>query len=181
MNGFKNRIGLRFVSKVLAWLRKRSQTAETRRLQGLIIRIEKVFSHERKHLSAKLKERDDEVSRLLCLDAAAQTVIKSQDEQITQLRESLEDAQSQVSTKELTLDDKDRYISELERTIQERDTTISLQRMEIESLTLWRENQNRQLRTEADIAAAKSKVLTGNSPERILEKLTDGQDANDRR
>ena len=205
MNIIKNRFGLRLAARILVWLRKRSRTKAVRSLEKKIVSIDRTFKREitaikSKHAEVLDRAYEKQMDLAETIDALTAVgrrnteiiddLIKDidvRDKVLNDLNESgeksqaqIRDIQSKASTLELTLQDKERYISEQERSIQERDTRISLQRMEIESLTLWRENQNRQLRTEADIAAAKSKVLTGKSPERILEQLKNVKDVDNR-
>jgi chromosome segregation ATPase len=93
----------------------------------------------------------------------------------------IDKANGELSKLRLTLEERLAYISEVEATSQQKDTEIGLLRMEIESLTLWRENVNQQLRTEADIAAAKSQVLQGRSADHMLERLIDVDNKKDAR
>jgi chromosome segregation ATPase len=99
---------------------------------------------------------------------------REQKNQIDELTADIQRFKEQSNNLRLTLVERSTYIAEVEETIQRRDTEIALLRMEVETLTLWREKINQQFRTEADIEAAKSHVLQGRNVDQTLENLTRG-------
>lgn len=123
-------------------------------------------------LAAKYKRLADQQARD---HAEQQQTLEDYRQEIMRIDRDRHDAVATVDNLRLTLRENERYISEIESSLKTKDTEIGLLRLEVETLTLWREKINQQLRTEADIEAAKSKAFIGTSrqAERILEHLKD--------
>ena len=78
-----------------------------------------------------------------------------------------------VDNLRLTTKERNDYISSVEAELKKRDTEIGLLELEVETLTLFRDRTNNQLRVEADIAAAKSGMLQGRINPKVVDRLFD--------
>jgi len=169
---------------------ERSYIERQRELKGKLVasqalaieRLNEITKIGRK-LARKTKEASNAAVEALDTELTIQSIKESRTKQKKITDEAVEDIarlQAQVDNLRLTLDERSTYIAEVEETIQRRDTEIALLRMEVETLTLWREKINQQYRTEADIEAAKSHVLQGRNVDQTLENLTRANQKNHR-
>ena len=118
------------------------------------------------------KRLQNEIETLNAIVSEIKQKRNNQAKQIKDLKQQATDDTTDIDNLRLTLSERSEYIADVEEAIKQRDTEIGLLRMEVESLTLWREKTNQQLRTEADIHAAKSHVLQGRNIDKTLENLT---------
>jgi len=130
-------------------------------------------------LTRKVKRLENETSGLIAgrtedagMIADLKETRSKQKRMIDEISADTQRIEGETDNLRLTLNERSTYIAEVEETIQRRDTEIALLRMEVETLTLWREKINQQYRTEADIEAAKSHVLQGRNVDQTLENLT---------
>lgn len=162
---------IRILQSVLNFLTWAADLFTTRRISDAEARLKKQVARLKASKAKADKEHEDQIAELTAKNieseqARRKTLVEYGE--ITRERDSL---QEQLDEVRLTLEERQRYILEVEQASQGKDTEIGLQRMEIEELTLWREKQLQLLRTEADIEAAKSKVLQGRNADRTLENL----------
>jgi len=145
--------GLNVLIGMTDWISTRQATSSEKRLKNKVKRAEKATAEQLKACGALEEKLAD-----------SEKVRRSQVEEHHRLKAEHDELR-------LTLNERLTYILEVEAATAQKDTTISLQALEIEELTLWRERQLQLLRTEADIEAAKSKVLQGRNADRTLENL----------
>lgn len=149
------------------WFKRRSITRNEASLER---RIEK--------LKTAATRREQQIDELQQQANEAESRRKYVALEVVERRRIADGLAEEVDKLRLTIDKGVAYSSELEDAIRKKDTEISLLRLELESLTLWREKINQQFRTEADIHAAKSKVLQGRNAQGVLENLTHADKAN---
>jgi len=166
---------IRILQFVLNVLTKTADAFTTRRISDSEARL-------KKHVGRLKKTVKDREAAIAGLQAKIEESSKARRKSVTEYGEQKRiaaDVQAQNDELRLTLQERSAYISDVEAASQKKDTEIGLLRLELETLTLWRENVNQQLRTEADIAAAKSQVLQGRNADRTLENLKNVDDKKD--
>ena len=157
---------------VRRWFKRRSVSKSEKKLINKLAKTEKSATEVSRSQLAAMQE--------LAVNLEKATVARVRLlQEVNDSRSECVDLRADVDNLRLTIDEQNEYISQADDASRKKDTENGLMALELETLTLWRESINQQLRTEAEINAARSRVLQGRDANKVLENMKNADQTKD--